>query len=141
MWPAPEETIQHMCLDCHMGSVYETVRWRSMMLKPLKQIRRTFTAAKEAGTNGAQALTRALRVLTRHGHRDEKDWDAWCDIMGGLIPEWNAGAEKIKDLKKKHDKENTKNIWLLQTQLTARLREWTKYMGCLLYTSPSPRDA
>ena len=77
-----------------MGSVYETIRWRSRMIQPLKDIRRTFTAAKDAGTNGAQMLTRAIRILTRQGHRDEKGWEAWCDVMGGVIPEWSADAEK-----------------------------------------------
>ena len=63
-------------------------------------------------------------------------------LAGGLLCSSLATAADSPDLIAQAKKEGsvTFNVWYLQPQWRSFVKDFEQQYGCLLYTSPSPRD-
>ena len=128
MWPAPQETIQHALLECHRGRPYDTVRWRCRVLRGLKTISSIYNKYGAAGRAGEQKVSAAAKALTRNVV-PQGSWETLCEVAGGVLPEWEGGAEQVQQIKQKEDSKIVAIIQRMQLLFHARISEWTKHMA------------
>ena len=127
-WPAPQETTQHVALQCHRGKPYDTVRWRRRVLRDLRAISSIYSKRGDAGRVGAQTLNVATKALTRNA-LPQGSWEALCEVVGGILPEWEGDAECVQRIKQKEDSRIIAIIQRIQLQFSARINEWSKHMA------------
>eukprot|EP00657_Telonema_sp_P-1_P008296 TRINITY_DN291_c0_g1_i4.p1 TRINITY_DN291_c0_g1~~TRINITY_DN291_c0_g1_i4.p1 ORF type:complete len:100 (-),score=42.12 TRINITY_DN291_c0_g1_i4:23-322(-) len=72
-----------------------------------------------------------VRMLTEHGKALHQTWEALPRRSGEQLPVW-------QDIKAACIAPIMKHLWVLEYQPPEALI--VRFMGCLLYTSPSPRD-